>query len=113
MGHGGEDGNLALDHVLLALALGFVDDLGGEFSASLPVVAQPHHSEVAVTNNLQQGSNLPFSCHLQLFRKKKKNGKQKRKIEHKGEKQGISSKAQEQIHTLLMHNLRKSQPKKI
>jgi hypothetical protein len=58
--------------VLLALALGFVDDLGGEFSASLPVVAQPHHSEVAVTNNLQQGSNLPFSSHLQLFRQKKK-----------------------------------------
>ncbi len=71
MGHGGEDGNLALDHVLLALALGFVYDLGGEFSASLPVVAQPHHSEVAVTNNLQQVSILPFSCHLQVFRQKK------------------------------------------
>ena len=55
MRDGGEDGYLALDHVLLALALGLVDDLGGKLSAGLSVVAEPHHSKVSVTNNLTQG----------------------------------------------------------
>ena len=49
---GVEDGDLGLDHVLLALTLGLVDDLEGELDLGLFAEALPHDGEVAVADDV-------------------------------------------------------------